>query len=66
MFPRADEPAPRRAPTYAIALLPFVLVALVALVALLGERRETAAVRDASDAGRTAPNAVLSRSASDP
>ena len=66
MSPRADEPAPRRAPTYAIALLPFVLVALVALVALIGERRQTAAARDASDAGQTASNALPSRSASDP
>ena len=66
MPPRADEPATRRAPTYAIALLPFVLVALAALVALLGERREATAVRDAPASENATLDAAFARSATDP
>ena len=42
-----------RAPTYAIALLPFVLVVIVAVVALVHERATSPAVCAVTEGGAT-------------
>jgi hypothetical protein len=66
MAPRTDDSPPRRAPTYAIALLPFVLVALAALAALAQECRASASVHAGSDVRIPTPDGAVARSAADP